>query len=1133
MSRKIVAAIRDTRHTSMEDVEHALADLGVVSRADVLRALDALLEPTTLPSESYKLACSFFIGVVKACPDRALFAPLARALPKAMHAAPREALVHALPIVNHLADHAILVSLLRSPEDSTRAAALRVLEKVAVGPTFEALVAEFRSGPFTESALVTMVQLVDKLGARAVPVLAGAVQSADARMVAAGLEAVARCNDLLTDRAVFAAAARARMRDADDEIAGAATLCWAAIAESEDAFVDGVLPVIELGGERAVCAALKGVARFPSLRTLGLLEQRLMRGPSRISIVALQVLQEIGTDDVLAPLVSAISHRRQRVRTEAVRVLKALAAQGRVDMARAILFLLRSRDPNVRRMASEVLQAMSQQGSAIWPRLVSFIRDEDWWVRERLADALVPMAGAALIPHLMPYLDDDASTMRRFAVQVLGRIGHGDALGALLIRARDDADWLVREEAVRAIGRVGDDRAVPYLVKLVEAPGLEIAGLDALRQLKRDDARGMLPNLLSRPERDVRMAALRYAQSIEANDQIDAVALLLHDVDPEIARTAASTLRAWHYGGAADPALDEAGRVLAELLRKVVKSDGSDLILVSGRAAFMKRQGRVERLTRADLTAENVYELLAPLFTPEQVEALAHKTDVDFSHENRRVGARFRVNAFQSEDGLGAVFRVIKGDVVPLEELGVPALVHTFAELQSGLVLFGGPPGSGKSTTLAGIVNRINETRSRHIISIEDPIEGVHASRQSLVTQREVGVHTTSYGSALRAALREDPDVILVGELRDLETISFAVTAAETGHLVFGTVHAVAADTCVERVINAFPHERQAQIRTMLSETLKAVVCQHLVPRRDGGRVLACEVMLNNESIANMIRKGQGHQIASQMVLQRELGMSLMDDSLFALLERGIIDPAEAYVKARDKGRFPIADESAAVAAREVAVAPPTPSTPSTPAPSTPARTPTPAPRLEAPPARPPTPASPGLPRPDVMSPAAMARARIPPGDALPRTATRPSTPGAMASTRTPSPVPVAAPARAPAPRTPAPPPPARAQPARVQPAAAQHAAPPPAAARSAPARPAPAPVDEAAPPPRVPTSPRAMAHAQPSSEEALPVIEGTAGDEGPTMPLPTIEDADDAHDTEKHEVISPSGVRPAMKGKP
>jgi twitching motility protein PilT len=251
------------------------------------------------------------------------------------------------------------------------------------------------------------------------------------------------------------------------------------------------------------------------------------------------------------------------------------------------------------------------------------------------------------------------------------------------------------------------------------------------------------------------------------------------------------------------------------------------------------------------------------------------------------------------------VFRIVRGHVPDLASLGLPPVVATFTSLRDGLVLVGGPTGSGKSTTLAALVDLINRDSSRHIISLEDPIEFVYPRRKGLVNQREVGTHLHSTAAALRSMLRQDPDVLVVGEMRDLPTISFAVTAAETGHLVFGTLHTASADTTIDRIINAFPTTSRDQVRSMLADSLRAVLCQHLIPRRDGsGRVLAAEVLLNNDAVANLIRKGKAYQIQSVIATAREQGMQAMDVELRRLVREEVITAEEAYMRAASKKDF-------------------------------------------------------------------------------------------------------------------------------------------------------------------------------------------------------------------------------------
>jgi twitching motility protein PilT len=314
----------------------------------------------------------------------------------------------------------------------------------------------------------------------------------------------------------------------------------------------------------------------------------------------------------------------------------------------------------------------------------------------------------------------------------------------------------------------------------------------------------------------------------------------------------------------------------------------------------MRLHGRLQPLPEVD--GHDGYEAaLLAILTERQRQIFEARSDLDFAYEIPHVG-RFRVNLLRQYKGVGAVFRLLPSRLSTLEELGLPQVVYVLMRLEQGLVLVTGPAGSGKSTTLAAIIDHINQESDKHIVTIEDPLEFIHPNKKSLVTQREVGAHTTSFAAALRAVLREDPDIILLGELRDLETIALAITAAETGHLVFGTLHTRTASSTVDRLIDVFPPERQNQLRTMLAETLKGVIAQQLLVRADGkGRVLAVEILVGTIAVANLIREGKTYQIPSLIQTGRREGMQTMDQAILELLRRKQITPQEAYRKAVDK----------------------------------------------------------------------------------------------------------------------------------------------------------------------------------------------------------------------------------------
>jgi len=339
---------------------------------------------------------------------------------------------------------------------------------------------------------------------------------------------------------------------------------------------------------------------------------------------------------------------------------------------------------------------------------------------------------------------------------------------------------------------------------------------------------------------------------------------------------------------------------LGKLLRALVQSNSSDLHLRVGEPPMFRTHGEIKRQAGGPVSVNDL-ELLVLSIMPERNRGEWKETgDTDFAYEISGL-ARFRVNAARDRKGPVAVFRVIPAKVVTVEEMGISDEVQKLCYLTKGLVLITGPTGSGKSTTLCALIDLVNRTRTDHIITIEDPIEFVHENKKCLITQRQVHVHTESFKTALRAALREDPDIVLVGEMRDLETIAIAIETAETGHLVFGTLHTTTAASTVDRMIDQFPADRQAQVRVMLSESLKGVISQTLCKKIGGGRVAAREILLTTPAISNLIREGKTFQIPSIIQTSKKLGMLTLNDALLELVEKKLIEPDEAYVKSVEK----------------------------------------------------------------------------------------------------------------------------------------------------------------------------------------------------------------------------------------
>ncbi len=338
---------------------------------------------------------------------------------------------------------------------------------------------------------------------------------------------------------------------------------------------------------------------------------------------------------------------------------------------------------------------------------------------------------------------------------------------------------------------------------------------------------------------------------------------------------------------------------------KLLNEQGaSDLHLASGQQPALRVRGEIERIKYKRLNSDDLRGMLYEITPEDKIKVFEETGDIDFGYEIPGL-ARYRCNYFMQKNGVAAVFREIPDTIMTCEQLGLPPVISKLASLPRGLVLVTGPTGSGKSTTLAAIVDESNRTRKDHIITIEDPIEFVHQSQSCIVNHREVGLHTKTFSAALRGALREDPDIILVGEMRDLETMSLAIEAASTGHLVFATLHTPSAPKTVDRIIEVFPHDQQAQTRSTLSDGLRAIVAQVLFKRIDiKGRCVALEILIATAAVRNLIREAKTHQIPSMIQTGKKYGMILLDDAIMDLLNKGMISADEAYMKANDKGRF-------------------------------------------------------------------------------------------------------------------------------------------------------------------------------------------------------------------------------------
>ena len=370
------------------------------------------------------------------------------------------------------------------------------------------------------------------------------------------------------------------------------------------------------------------------------------------------------------------------------------------------------------------------------------------------------------------------------------------------------------------------------------------------------------------------------------------------------AQPAAASIAEITAVGQPSPATDASGLAeerIQNLLRFVVDSQSSDLHLRVDLPPMVRTHGELRPIPdQASLNHADIDEMVLSIMPDRNRKEYVDTNDTDFAYEMVDL-ARFRVNALRDRKGPAAVCRVIPNEILTVDQLGLSQEVQALCYLTKGLVVVTGPTGSGKSTTLAGMIDLINSKRTDHVLTIEDPIEFVHKNKKCIITQRQVGSHTQSFKRALRAALREDPDIILIGEMRDLETVAIAIETAETGHLVFGTLHTTTAVSTVDRIIDQFPADRQDQIRVMLSESLKGVIAQVLLKKVDGGRVPAREVLITNAAVSNLIREGKTFQLTSIIQTNKRLGMITLNDSLLELLDKRLVEPEEAYMRAADK----------------------------------------------------------------------------------------------------------------------------------------------------------------------------------------------------------------------------------------
>jgi len=618
---------------------------------------------------------------------------------------------------------------------------------------------------------------------------------------------------------------------------------------SVDLFVEQ-LPLADYSTQQVIVKALTAAA---ATRGMELLER----------LLPLVASGDAGTRSAILKILMAMPDHREVVKRFVVfsktlagwardRALESMRAFGDSVLEPAIELLS---DPDVDIRASAMQLAQSFEDPRLVPATVALLKDPDWWIRITAAETLGRLKDSRAVPHLVEALKDD--DVRWSAVEALGRIGDVRASRALAGLLKDPAPE-VRIEVIQALSNFDH----PQIVELIGSVA------------RSDDNRA------------VRSRALELAQAVAARQHSELG-------DAEAIKKAALSARSDHGEAKINP-----------LLVATRNAGASDLHVSVGQPPILRLAADLVRAQGQAFTAPQISSLVREILSDAQWKRLQDEKQIDLCHYIPNAG-RYRANIFVDQQGMNAVFRVIAERPPTIAEIGLPAHLAEIADYHQGLVIVCGPSGSGKSTTLAALVNLFNETRHDHVLTMEDPVEFVHPFKNCLVNQREVGRDTQSFARALRAALREDPDVIVIGELRDNESVSLALTAAETGHIVLGTLNSTSAHKAVDRVLTSFPADEQGQVRASLSESLKYVIAQKLLPAKEARKLVACfEILKNTTAVANMIRDDKTFQLPSAMQIGRTHGMATFDDSLRVLVQTEQVSGETAYRAAAKKEDF-------------------------------------------------------------------------------------------------------------------------------------------------------------------------------------------------------------------------------------
>lgn len=626
---------------------------------------------------------------------------------------------------------------------------------------------------------------------------------------------------------------------------------------------------------------------------------------------AMELLASMGTsipDDVLDLMLDRFTKDNAAVRSHCMAAIRSAASVRARDLRPKFMKMLSEGDDSIRRTAAELLFLTGSTDEVV-VEILQHVRSLLGWLRTRILNTLKTFGDEVLRPAaaLLEHPDEDV----RMQALVLCEHFEDPRLVGPVVKLLEDQDWWLRITACETLGKLKDERVVPNLIKALDDKDTRWAAIDALGNIGGEASLRALVNLLGDERPEVRIEVLQ-ACSRSRDARLGKLLKTIMESDPsQEVRTRAVEL-AREYGtvtpeqerATSSISSKELSRPLDKLLAQARELGASDVQITVGEPPFFRMNGKVVRADFPALDEAETRAMILEILDPVRRKAFEAAGEIDFCHAIAGVG-RYRANAFVQRKGTCASFRCIPNLPPTFADLRLPGQLTELLDYHQGIILVSGPAGGGKSTTLAAIINLINETKSDHVITLEDPIEFVHPVKNSLVNQREVGRHTHSFARALRGALRQDPDVIMVGEMRDIETIRMSLMAAETGHLVVATLHTTSAVATVDRLIESFPPDEQQQVRMGLSESLKYVVSQSLVQRADGkGRVAVYEVLKGTMNVGTLIRDCKTYQLPSLMQISRASGMQTLDQSLEELLDAGLITAETAYNRAEKKETF-------------------------------------------------------------------------------------------------------------------------------------------------------------------------------------------------------------------------------------